>query len=131
MAFASFVSAVKSSKLPVVFDTQHVLEWFLNTENVVGLPTTPATIREIINILWRELCPFTGEIQLCDFDPRLGPSHGRNVFLGDGIFPLAEFCAHVRASGWNGIATPEVSPQYLRGKGKLRMLREKVDQLFR
>lgn len=130
MAFPNFVSAVKSSKLPVVFDTQHVLEWFLNKKNVASMPTAPATIKQMIDKLWQEFRPFVGEIHLCDFNPHLGPSRGMNVFPGDGVFPLAEFCAVVNASSWNGIVTPEVSFQHLQENGKLRMLREKVRRLF-
>lgn len=130
MSFTSFVNAVKSSNLPVVFDTQHVLEWCLNKENVAGLPTNPATLEQMVNRLWQEFYPFVREIHLCDFNPSLGPSRGRNVFPGDGIFPLEKFCTNVRASGWDGIITPEVGPQHLREKDKLRVLCEKVKELF-
>ena len=130
MAFTSFANAVKSYRLPVVFDTQHVLEWFLNKENVAGLPEDPAVIEKMVVKLWEEFQPLVREIHLCDFNPLLGPSHGRNVFPGTGIFPLQQFSEHVRASHWSGIVTPEVSPQHLRGKDKLRVLREKVDHLF-
>ena len=130
MSFSDYVSAVKSSGLPVVFDTQHVLEWSLDTENVAGLPTSPATLKKLVEELWEELHPYVREIHLCDFDPSLGGSYGRNVFLGNGVFPLTEFATVVRASGWSGVITPEVSFQYLHGH-KLRAVREKVDQLFR
>lgn len=130
MTFTSFVNAVKSSRLPVVFDTQHILEWCLNKGNVLGLPTDTEAIGQMVDHLWQEFCPFVREIHLCDFNPSLGTFRGRNVFLGDGVFPLKDFCANVRASGWDGTVTPEVSPQHLQGKDKLQMLRERVNRLF-
>lgn len=130
MAFPSFVNAVKNSNFPIVFDTQHILEWYLNKENVAGLPTVHATLKKTMDHLWQELHPFVREIHLCDFNPSLGPSRGRNVFLGEGIFPLKMFCANVRASGWDGIVTPEVGPQHIREKNKLQMLCEKIKNLF-
>lgn len=127
--FVDFVHEVQSRRLPVVFDTQHVLEWFLDKTRVVGLPVNPEVIGQMVRELWQELGPFVKEIHLCDFNPLLGPTLGRNVFLGDGVFPLNEFCAEVRASGWDGVVTPEVAPQHL-GGNQLRMLREEVHRLF-
>jgi len=128
--FQDFVAAVIDSKLPVVFDTQHVLEWSLDEHYVTGLPTARENVAELVYHLWQKFSPFTKEIHLCDYDPRLGPSHGRNVFLGRGVFPLKEFCTGVRLSGWEGIVTPEVSPQYLRERGSLEMLRAEVGRLL-
>lgn len=130
MKFEKFASVVRGRKLRVVFDTKHVLEWFLNKGNVAGLPTDPETVGRTVGELWQELRSFVEEIHLCDFNPRLGPSRGRNVFLEDGVFPLAKFCADIKTTGWNGIVVPEVAPQHFQGKVRLRLLREKVDQLF-
>ena len=130
MQFDRFMSVVKSRKLRIVFDTQHILEWFLNEHNMEGLFDSK-TIRQIVSKLWQELYPFTGEIHLSDFNPRLGRTRGLNVFLGDGVFPLAEFCTDVRASGWNGTVVPEVAPHHLWGTDRLRILHERVVQFFR
>jgi len=130
MTFERFVSIVKALSCPLVFDTQHALEWFFNKESVVGLPTDQESLIKTVGRLWQDFCPYVREIHLCDFNPDLGPARGRNLFPGNGVFPLGKFCADVRATGWKGIVVPEVAPQHLRGKDSLRLLREKVDQLF-
>lgn len=130
MPFREFVENVKERNLPVVFDTQHVLEWSQNVQGVEGLPMVWSAISDLETNLWLELQPFVIEIHLCDFNPRLGRSRGRNVFLGDGIFPLAEFCSLALKSGWNGVVVPEVAPQHLRGARRLRELREKISRLL-
>lgn len=127
MDFRSFVNAVRHSGLPVVFDTQHVLEWSANVTSVAGLPSDRAVLAERVCRRWDELGSLTEEIHLCYFDPKLGASRGRNVFLGTGVFPLTDFCAHVRATGWDGIVTPEIAG--LRAN-RLGQVREMVARLF-
>lgn len=130
MSFNEFLTIVKDQNPSIVFDTQHVLEWFQNVQGVEGLPTNSLTIRNLVTYLWQELRLYVAEIHLCDFNPQLGRSHGRNVFLGNGIFPLVEFCKMVCKSGWDGVVVPEVGPQHLIGAYRLKMLREKINQLF-
>jgi hypothetical protein len=128
-AFKDFVQKALMDKCLIVFDTQHVLEWDANVLGVEGLPSDQAVLLDRVTALWRLLRSQVVEIHLCDFDPRLGRSHGRNLFLGDGVFPLEAFCQVVKESGWHGIVTPEVKPQHLRGD-RLHMECEKVRQLF-
>lgn len=127
--YTKFATAVLAWSKPVVFDTQHVLEWYFNVQNVEGLPSDADTISSTIVGLWNTLRPRVVEIHLNDFNPKLGASRGRNVYPGTGIFPLKEFVAQVRSSGWSGVVTPEVAPQYL-SVDKLKSLREDIDRLF-
>jgi len=129
LSFREFVDVVKKRNLPVVFDTQHVLEWSQDVHGVEGLPNQKEKIRDLVLDLWQELRHQVTEIHLCDFDPKLGRSRGRNVFPGKGIFPLSDFCTAVRESGWNGIVVPEVVMHSSEVKD-LKKLREKIDQLF-
>lgn len=130
MSFSEFTEIVKKRNLPIVFDTQHVLEWSQNVQGVEGLPTTSQVINNLVINLWLELHKYVLEIHLCDFNPQLGRSRGRNVFLGDGVFPFTEFCTLVRKSGWEGIVVPEVGVRHLRKAYKLEILRKKISQLF-
>jgi Xylose isomerase-like TIM barrel len=130
-SFGWFVERVKEYNLPVVFDTQHVLEWFWNKKNVSELPMDVEFLKKTICKLWKDLRPFVKEIHLCDFNPYLGGSLGRNVFPGTGIFPIKEFFAEVRASNWDGIITPEVNIRHMKGSNSLKRLREVTEQLYR
>ncbi len=80
--------------------------------------------------LFPELGQYVQEIHLCDYKPQLGPSRGRNVFIGDGDAPLKPFCEHIVKWGYNGIVTPEVNPRHLRQKGALQLLCQKMGELF-
>jgi Xylose isomerase-like TIM barrel len=128
--FDWFVSKVRTHKLPVVFDTQHVLEWFYNVQSVSDLTMDREKIRDVVFKLWEHLSPLVKEIHLCDFDPSLGGELGRNVFPGTGVFPFREFFADVKDSGWVGTITPEVNKRYLRNKEDLKRLREVAWQLY-
>lgn len=128
--FEKFAAAAVERSLPVVFDTQHILEWSLGVPGVEELPSMSQAIGDLVTSLWKQLYLQVVEIHLCDFDPKLGRSHGRNVFPGTGIFPLDEFCAMVRKSRWSGVVVPEVAMQHLHGMRKLQMLRDKVSQVF-
>ncbi len=129
MEFQDFVSTVADKKSPIVFDTQHVVEWYLNHPTVDGIPLDQ-TAGGIVTDMWEKFHAQVKEIHLCDFNPRLGPTRGRNVPLGKGMFPLEKFCADVRASGWDGVITPEVSFQHLTGLDALKALRAKIESLF-
>lgn len=131
MPFQEFSMIVAERNLPVVFDIQHVLEWSQNVQGVDGLSMTPQTIGDMVMKLWLEFRSYVVEIHLCDFNPQLGRSCGRNVFLGNGVFPLAEFCAMVRDSGWDGAVVPEVAAQHLCGVHRLQMLWEKINSVLR
>lgn len=128
--YTNFLNAAQANRLPVVFDTQHVLEWLQDQWSVAGLSSDWSTLGKMLYEQWNNLCPLVKEIHVCDFDPRLGPTRGRNLFPGDGVLPLDQFFASVRSSGWDGILTPEVAPQHLRGKDRLRMLRDKMDRFL-
>ncbi len=125
-----FVEKVKECKVPVVFDTQHVLEWHYNVQDVTGLQIPHAELLSVISHYWDMLHAFVQEIHICDFDPLLGALNGRNVFLGKGIFPLTEFSEVVRESGWGGVITPEVQPQYVKNRDALHSLNVSVRELF-
>ncbi len=130
MSFGEFTQNVMNRNLPVVFDTQHVLEWFYDVQGVEGLPTSRSAINKRIRYLWEIFRPFVAEIHLCDFDPRLGRTLGRNVVLGEGIFPVDVFCGKVYASEWDGVIIPEIRAEYLAGARKLKLLNEAVRRLF-
>lgn len=114
-----FMDDVVAYNLPVVFDIQHILEWYYDVENVTGLPADSYKLIDTAVMLWHRLKQYVKEIHLCDFDPRLSPSSGRNLNLGRGIFPLHEFAEEVQYWGWSGIVTPEVQPAFLKEKGDL------------
>ena len=131
MSFENFLSSAKFTSASLVFDTQHVLEWSENTHNVSGLTTKTDLLTTTIQSLWDKVHRQVKEIHLCDFDPRRGPSHGRNVPLGEGVFPLSEFAKMVNASKWSGVITPEVNPSYLKGGlSGLTQLKTQVANLF-
>lgn len=123
MTFSTFIRHVQSTGVPIVFDTQHVLEWSLNRHSVKGLPTTKKVLVALVEYLWRELHPFVKEIHLCDFDPM----RGRNLVLGDGIFPLDAFSSMVKKTRWSGVVCPEVHPRLITS---LPVLRARVAGLF-
>lgn len=129
MSFNEFIIMAKSANLSLVFDTEHAIEWALNKENVAELPEK-AVIEETVMRIWLGIHGIVKEIHLCDFNPTLGATRGRNVFLGKGIFPLEAFSRKVRESGWDGIVTPEVSPQHLRGRHAIQKLYDKTRELF-
>ncbi len=124
-----FWEDVSKHNLPVVFDVQHILEWYFDVENVAKLPNDPKRLSESLCRLWHGFRPYVREIHLCDFNPALGPSNGRNLYIGEGILPIKEFAEEVRKSNWSGIVTPEVQPHFLTGKN-LRAVGEIARKLF-
>lgn len=129
LTITEFWEVVSKHNLPVVFDVQHILEWYFDVENVAKLPNDPKRLNESLCRLWDGFKPYVREIHLCDFDPARGPSNGRNLYIGTGILPIIEFAEEVRRSKWSGIVTPEVQPQYLRGNN-LRAVSELARKLF-
>lgn len=130
LSYIQFADAVRRHKLPVVFDTQHYLEYTLNVRGVEDLPQDRRKLFDLLAEGWQELGSFVKEIQLCDSDPRLGHTGGRNVFLGEGILPLRDFCQLVKESGWNGVVVPEVKPGHLLRPRRIGELRARVIELF-
>lgn len=121
--FDEFLIKVHRFGIPICFDTQHVLEWFLDKHTVAGLPSAVFRILRYIESLWDELNPYVKEIHLCDFDP----IRGRNLQLGDGIFPLGVFSRLVKSTCWSGVICPEVHPRHITS---LPALRARVAGLF-
>ena len=129
-SISDFIPIMTEDKLPVVFDTQHILEWNFNTPSVAGLPDNPKELGNTLCALWRIMSPYAKEIHFCDCVPTLGSAQGRNVYPGTGVLPLQEFAAEVRQSGWNGIITPEVAPQHVRKDKILGSLSDMIRSIF-
>ena len=128
LTFPEFVGLVKRYDLPVVFDTQHYLEYRLgHFRGLKYLPTVKTELMKLLEEGWKMLGQHTKEIHLNDWRPE-----SRNVFPGTGIAPLAEFCQLVKSSGWNGYIVPEISPSIPipHSKYTLDRLRETVDSYF-
>lgn len=119
-------------QLPIVFDVQHYLVYRLELSGVEKLPRDPEVLLAILRDGWFQLGPLVKEIHLTDFNPALGHTRGRNVFTGDGICPLSEFCRLVKNSGWKGTVVPEVQPSHLfpYGPRRLAELRKRVESLL-
>lgn len=113
LPFGEFWSAVVAQGLPVVFDTQHVLEYALGTIGAHNLPRDPVRIGSLLLELWEKLGPYTREIHLQDCDPSGGARSCSALFLGDGVLPFREFCQELKRSGWDGVVSVEVSPDHL------------------
>jgi sugar phosphate isomerase/epimerase len=64
---------------------------------------------------------------ISDANPRRGPvwsDHDRDVVPGDGILPVAEGVAAIRAAGYEGLWTPEVLGAYLWERDPVVLARE-------
>lgn len=109
LTFEEFLGVAEELDLGVVFDVQHVLEWVLRKE-IVDFPRSSAVLWATLEYAWRNLRGRVREIHFTDTDPRRGSRAGRNLFPGDGILPLTDFCAMVLGSGWSGTVVPEVRP---------------------
>lgn len=130
LSFSEFVTLVQRHKLPVVFDTQHYLEWKLGLfRDLSQIPRDSFWILQWLEEGWELLGPHVKEIHLNDFDPGTG---ARNVFPGTGVLPIAAFCNLVKRSGWQGDIVPEVNPQTLfpYSRKKLISLRKEVEWYF-
>ncbi|MBI2889146.1 MAG: hypothetical protein HYY10_04485 [Candidatus Liptonbacteria bacterium] len=107
LTFERFLKVAEELNLGIVFDVQHVLEWVLR-KDIADLPQNSTFLWTTLEYAWSRLHTRVREIHFTDTDPRKGSSAGRNVFPGEGILPLADFCAMVRESRWNGVVVPEV-----------------------
>ena len=128
LSLAEFAQAVNKLNLPVVFDTQHYLEWKLGIfRDLSKLPTDQKKLLELLEEGWATFGPHAKEIHLNDWAP-----NERNVFTGTGIAPLKEFCKMVKSSGWNGYVVPEIGPKVPipRSLDTLKKLRETVESYF-
>ena len=128
LAFLEFIRLVERYDLPVVFDTQHYLEYRLgHFRDLRYLPTGKTELMKLLEEGWEIFGPHTKEIHLNDWRPT-----ARNVFPGTGIAPLREFCQLVKSSGWNGYIVPEISLgiPIPHSKDTLNRLRETVDSYF-
>ncbi len=128
MRLTSFLEKVRQFNLPVVFDTQHYLEWRLGVfRDLSKLPTNPARLFELLEEGWTTLGSHTKEIHLNDWQPG-----NRNVFPGTGVAPLTELCQLVKSTGWNGCVVPEISPSMPmpHSQDTLKRLRDTVDSYF-
>ncbi|RJQ37397.1 hypothetical protein C4552_00850 [Candidatus Parcubacteria bacterium] len=112
VSYAAFAAFAQRLRLPVVFDTQHVLEWRAGVRGVEWLPDRPAHLLAELLAAWRELGPLVREIHLSDCVPGGDHTIDRNVFVGEGRLPLREFCGEIKRD-WEGVVVPEVGPRHL------------------
>lgn len=128
LAFERFVEIFhRLDRPPVVFDTQHYIEYVLGFWGIEHLPTDKKYLLSLLSNGWKIFGKWTKEIHLNDCHPGLG-HRGRNVLPGDGVLPLKEFCQLVKSSGWDGTIVSEISPGHLLPytSGKLANLRERI-----
>lgn len=130
LPYRQFVEVVLKHNLPVVFDTQHFLEYLIGVQGVEKLSSDPRLLFRQLSKGWETLRHLVREIHLNDFNPMLGHTRGRNVFPGTGIVPLAGFMQLVRRSGWQGTVVPEVAPRHLFGRHALTHLRRRVGEFI-
>ncbi|MEK7532000.1 MAG: TIM barrel protein, partial [Patescibacteria group bacterium] len=130
LSYAEFVRTVKRLRIPLVFDTQHFLEYALSVYGVGRLPANSDRLYRVLEEGWQELKDLVMEIHLVNFNPELGSTRGRNVPLEEGVLPLRDFCQMVKKSGWEGTVVPEVSRLFW-SSGDLRALREQVHGFFK
>ncbi len=114
MDYKAFVEIVKKYNLPIVFDTQHILELVFGVSGVEKLVIySDDDLNTALAEAWGELRPYVREIHFNNFVPRWGHTLGRNVFPDKGVLNLRAFARLVRSSGWEGVVTPEVTPRHL------------------
>ncbi len=117
-------------QLGVVFDTQHFLEYSLETYGVENIPTDRNVVLGQYADFWQEFGHRVDEIHLADTVPSWGHLQGRNVFPEEGVLPLRRFLHDiVGPQRWEIPITSEVNPKHLRGRS-LADLRRKVEQLL-
>ncbi len=99
---------------PIVFDTQHVLEYSYDLKGVEELRkySSEQLLRQLKKT-WEQVGGSKDrvvEIHWNDCDPKLGHTGGRNVPLGTGILPLKEFATFLKEKDWWGTIVPEIKP---------------------
>lgn len=115
LPYKEFVKLVQRYRLPIVFDTQHVLEWMCDANGVTELGRLHSSeeLQRLLLKAWDDLSPYTEEIHVVNFKPQDGHTRGRNIFLNEGgVLKLREFGRVVKKSDWNGTITPEIAPAH-------------------
>lgn len=132
MSYGEFVKVVERYQPPIVFDTQHYLEWYFGVFGVSELPHDPTLLLNTLIAGWKFFGHLVKEIHLNNFDPAYGDTLGCNRLLNDGILPLQKFVDVVKASKWSGVVVPEVSPFHLYPfpQERMRHTRQTVQLLF-
>lgn len=110
ISWEDFSRSAESMKLPMVLDTMHFLEFYLDKRGVDGLPRDGNEILTYLKLYWMRFGQNTREIHFNDYISGIGDK-GRNVFPGSGSVQLRAFALVVRSSGWSGYITPEISPR--------------------
>ena len=116
MRYRDFLLKIRESPKPIVFDTQHVLEYKVGSLGVADLGRYSR--KELLGMLvaaWHELDGEKNvvEIHWNDCDPALGNTGGRNVWPGFGVLPLDDFANFLKREKWYGIVVPEIPPNIL------------------
>lgn len=134
ISLRDFIGLVKTKQYRIVFDTQHVLEMFLNKPGVGNFKDfSRLRLGHSLLTAWYELQPYVAEIHLCDCRPDNSQYGGSNVWPGTGILPLKVFCDAVVKSEWSGPVSIEVAPFVLWRPNmvrRLKRLREIAERLF-
>lgn len=129
LSYPKFVTEFHTHHFPIVFDTQHFLEYRCNVNGVEELPRDPQMLTDLLIEGWDTFESQVREVHLSDCDPELGHSRGTKVFLGDGILPLRDFCQYIKRQRYEGFITPEVRPPRFTWNS-LSELRRTVENLF-
>ena len=116
IGYNGFLNVVRNGKYRVVFDTQHVLEFMLDSHGVDSLVSyTPEDLDQALLRAWDDLGEFTTEIHFNNFMPSRGYTGGRNCVPNDGVLNLRSFAQRVLQDKWSGVVVPEVAPATLCG----------------
>lgn len=99
-------SAVRKHR--VAFDIGHWCQYHFYPG---AMPSDPHTLLNTALNGFVDLQAQIDEIHIYDFRPDTkGGENGKNLFLGDGIFPVADFLRNVKALGWHGRVVWEIHP---------------------
>lgn len=132
MSFDEFAGHISLKRVPIVFDTVHILEWrFGAVGKALAMRSEEELAKELI-ALWHAITPERIiEIHWNDLDGKT--SDGR-CMPGEGKLALGlELLAQeIKKYGWGGYIIPEVSPFLLfpYRKRTLIALRERMEKFF-
>lgn len=134
LSWTEFLKIQEEYRFPIAFDTQHVLEWMNGKIGVSRLQKGGDFLLTRLKYAWDILGQDVVEIHWNDCVLGGDDTRDRNVYPGVGGLPLEKFAQYVRASGWEGVVVPEVSPLHLPRGGthveKLAALRREVREYF-
>jgi hypothetical protein len=135
MAYDDFIRVVHLHKLPVVFDTFHVLEWKLQMVGKRLCDLEESRLATVLLDAWNEIGPERiSEIHWNDFVSKDNLSDGRACLPGEGRLKqgLTILAGDIRRRGWRGYIIPEVSPLLLFpfSHSNLVRLRERMQSFF-